>query len=128
MPKYTETVRQLCNSKLGRLTTEKEPEVVTGTVTPRIESLRRRLVKARREQEHCSAQLKRHGLEVGSHGGLSVTYERSRKIKGAWKTKHAARVQAVHDLRLRAAIDLIDLPAVEAKAYLKRLDAELRKI
>jgi hypothetical protein len=124
---YSEIVRLLINETAARLDTQRKPEFTLGASTPIMRRLLAQYVKADRICQRITKQLERRGARVYS-GRLSIHHTRSMALEREWNARKAVKAAKLRSLKTAALVDLIGMPAEEARGYLQKLRAQLEAV
>lgn len=84
--------------------------------------------QADRQRRTAASHLKALGVEVRDGGKLWVPYTEQSRRQGDWERQKTAQLQRVRERVVQARMDLLEVAPGKAKALLKQLQQDLKRI
>lgn len=126
---YGELIRTLIADATKRVRSTPQPEPKLETITPRMRALARHYVKHRKLMQDAERELRnQHDAQVSDSGALSLAWHKKNELQAKPGKLRQAKLDRIAQLKIRATLDTIDMTPKQAKAYLLRLEQQLRKV
>lgn len=126
---YTEIIRTLIAAAQGRVRQDKQPDPLPPVPnTAKIRRLVKRYVQARKDARKAEHLLHRLNIDPDENGSWDWTYSHKNRLNEKPGAARQTRMDKIQQLRVKAAVDTMDMTPAQAKKYLLKLERQLAAI